>query len=402
MKTSDDVNRLSQRITGVAESVTLSIDAKAKAMKAAGEPVVSFGAGEPDYPTPAHIVDAAVKACGDPKNHRYSPTSGLPELRKAVAEKTKRDSGYEVDASQVLITNGGKQAVEHACMTILDPGDEVILPAPYWTTYPELVKLAGAIPVEVLAEDETGFKVTVEMLEAAYTANTKAIVIVSPSNPTGAVYTRDELIAVGRWAADKGIWVITDEIYEHLTFGDAEFHSLPVLVPELADRCLIINGVAKTFAMTGWRVGWLIGPKDAIAAAGNRHSHATSNVTNVAQRAAIAALEGGMESVDEMRKSFARRRELILSLIADVPGMSAVAPGGAFYAFANVKGMLGREVDGVTCNSSIELAGMLLEKVKVATVPGEAFGAPGYLRFSYALSDDDITEGLQRIAKLFA
>ena len=396
------VNRLSQRISAVSESVTLAIDAKAKALKAAGEPVISFGAGEPDFPTPSHIVDAAVAAAKDPKNHRYTPTSGLPELRQAVAEKTKRDSGYEVTASQVLITNGGKQAVEHACMTLIDPGDDVILPAPYWTTYPELIKLAGGNPVVIDTDESTGFKATVEKLEAARTPKTKAVVFVSPSNPTGAVYTRDEIEVVGKWAVEHGIWVITDEIYEHLTFGDAEFHSMPAVVPEVANQCVIINGVAKTFAMTGWRVGWLIGPEDVIKAAGNRHSHATSNVSNVAQRAALAAVTGDLSAVEEMREVFDRRRKLILELIDKVDGMTCLEPEGAFYAYANVKGMLGRTVDGVTPQTSFELAEMLLDKVKVAIVPGEAFGTPGYLRFSYAISDEAITEGVERIAKLYA
>ncbi len=398
----DDVNRLSQRISAVSESVTLAIDAKAKAMKAAGEPVISFGAGEPDFPTPVPIVEAAIEAAKDPKNHRYSPTSGLPELRKAVAAKTKRDSGYEVTASQVLITNGGKQAVEHACMTLIDPGDEVILPVPYWTTYPELIKLAGGVSVLVDTDESTGFKATVAQLEAARTERTKALVFVSPSNPTGGVYTRDEIEAVGTWAVEHGIWVITDEIYEHITFDDAKFYSMPVLVPEIANQCVIVNGVAKTYAMTGWRVGWLIGPDDVIKAAGNRHSHATSNVSNVAQHAALAAVSGDLSAAAEMRATFDRRRHLILDLIDKVDGMTCLEPKGAFYAFANVKGMLGREVQGVAPQSSFELAEMLLEKVKVAIVPGEAFGAPGYLRFSYATSDEAIAEGLERIAKLYA
>jgi len=396
------VNRISQRASSVSESVTLAIDAKAKALAAAGEPIISFGAGEPDFPTPAHVVAAAVEACRDPKNHRYSPAAGLPELRQAVASKTKRDSGYEVESSQVLITNGGKQAVEHAFMTIIDPGDEVILPGPYWTTYPELIGIAEGVTNVVPTDETTGFKVTVEQLEAARTEKTKAIVFVSPSNPTGAVYTRSEIEAVGQWAAANGIWVITDEIYEHLVFGDAEFHSMPVVVPEIADRCLIINGVAKTFAMTGWRVGWLIGPADVIKAAANRHSHVTSNVSNVAQRAALEALSGDMASVNEMKDAFERRRHLVLEMIGKVDGMSCVEPMGAFYAFANVKDMLGRTVEDVTPTTSFELAEMLLDKAKVAAVPGEAFGAPGYLRFSYAMADANITEGLERIAKLYS
>jgi len=396
------VERLSKRVAAVNESVTLAIDAKAKALKAAGESVISFGAGEPDFPTPAYIVEAAVVAARDPVNHHYSPTPGLPELRQAVADKTKRDSGYQVRASQVLITNGGKQAVDHACATIVEEGDEVILPAPYWTTYPELVRMAGGIPVELSTDESTDFKITVEQLEAARTPRTKALFFVSPSNPTGAVYTPDEVEAVGRWCLEHGIWVIADEIYEHLVFDGAEFVSIVTAVPELADTTLIINGVAKTYAMTGWRVGWLIGPSDVIKAAANRHSHATSNVSNIPQRAALAAVSGDLSAVGEMRVAFDRRRRLIVSLINEVQDMSCIVPRGAFYAFANVQDVFGRTLGGRKITSSLELAEVLLDEARVATVPGEAFGAPGYLRFSYALSDDDITEGLERIAKFLA
>lgn len=395
-----DVNRISQRVGAVAESVTLSIDAKAKAMKAAGEPVISFGAGEPDYPTPSYIVDAAIAAAKDPKNHKYSPTSGLPELREAIAKKTKRDSGYEVTAAQVLVTNGGKQAVDHAFATILDDGDELLLPAPYWTTYPELAKLAGGVPVVLDTDESTGFKVTVAQLEAARTPRTKALLFVSPSNPTGAVYTRDEIKAIGEWAVANGVWVIADEIYEHLTFGGRESNSLPVVVPEAANTTLIINGVAKTYAMTGWRVGWLIGPADVIKAAGNRHSHNASNVSNVSQRAAIAAVEGDLSAVAEMRESFDRRRKLIFELVNNAPGLSCLEPEGAFYAFVNVKDVYGRTLRGREINSSLDFVEVLLDEMKVAVVPGEAFGAAGYVRLSYALSDADITEGLERITAL--
>ncbi len=396
------VERLSRRVAAVSESVTLAIDAKAKALKAGGEPVISFGAGEPDFPTPSYIVDAAIAAARDAKNHRYSPTPGLPELRQAVADKTRRDSGYEVKASQVLITNGGKQAVDHACATIIDEGDEVILPAPYWTTYPELIRLAGGVPVEISTDESTAFKVTVEQLEAVRTPRTKALIFVSPSNPTGAVYTREETEAVGQWCAEHGIWVIADEIYEHLVFDDAEFVSMPAAVPELADTTLIVNGVAKTYAMTGWRVGWLIGPEDAIKAAGNRHSHATSNVSNVPQRAALAAVVGDLSAVAEMRVAFDRRRRLIVALLNAIPGLSCLEPKGAFYVFVNVNDVIGRRLHHRQVGSSLELAEILLDEVRVATVPGEAFGAPGYLRLSYALSDEDISEAIERVAKLMA
>jgi aspartate aminotransferase len=380
--------------------MTLAIDAKAKALKAAGEPVVSFGAGEPNFPTADYIVEAAVEAAKNPVNHKYSPTSGLPELREAVAAKTKRDSGYEVKASQVLITNGGKQAVSHACAALINDGDEVILPGPYWVTYPELVGVCGGVTKFVDTDDASGFKVTVEQLEAARTPKTKALIFCSPSNPTGAVYSRSEVEAIGRWAVEHGVWIIADEIYEHLTFGDNEFHSLPVVVPEAANQTLIVNGVAKTYAMTGWRVGWLIGPDDIVKGAGNLHAHQTSNVSNVAQRAALAAVQGPLDTVAAMRESFDRRRQLIHGLINDVPGFSCIKPEGAFYAFANVNGALGREIRGKKVTTSMELAEVLLDEVKVALVPGEAFGARGYVRFSYALGDADITEGLQRLAKL--
>src|SRR6266516_4097740 len=295
--------RISDRIAAIAESATLAVDAKAKALKAAGRPVIGFGAGEPDFPTPDYIVEAAVEAARDPKNHRYSPAGGLPELKQAIVDKTKRDSGYEVEPSQVLVTNGGKHAVYNAFATLLDPGDEVLLPAPYWTTYPEAIQLAGGVPVEVLADETQNYLVTVEQLEAARTEKTKALLFCSPSNPTGAVDSPEAVEAIGRWALEHDIWVVTDEIYEHLTYGDTKSTSLPVAVPELADKTVVLNGVAKTYAMTGWRVGWMVGPKDVIKAATNLQSHQTSNVCNIAQRAAIAALTGDLSAVDEMKKA---------------------------------------------------------------------------------------------------
>ena len=396
------VSRISRRIAAIAESPTLAVDAKAKALQAAGEQVVNFGAGEPDFPTPAHIVEAAVAACRDPRNHRYTPAAGLPELREAVAAKTVRDSGYAVDAAQVLITNGGKQAVYEVFATLLDPGDEVLVPAPYWVTYPEAIALAGGVSVPVLATVASGFRVSVEQLEAARTARTKVLLMVSPSNPTGAVYPRDELEAIGRWADEHGLWVITDEIYEHLVYGDARFHSLPVLVPSLADRTVVVHGVAKTYAMTGWRVGWMIGPRDVVKAATNLQSHATSNVANVSQRAAIAALTGDQASVASMREAFDRRRRTIVKLLGDVPGVALAEPEGAFYVFPSFEGALGRTIRGRTPTTTLELADLLLDEVKVAIVPGEAFGAPGYARLAYALGDDDLVEGVTRIASLLS
>ncbi len=395
-------NRVSARVGGIAESATLAVDAKAKALKAEGRPVIGFGAGEPDFPTPDYVVEAAVAACSDPANHRYSPAGGQPGLKSAIVEKTRRDSGYEVEPAQVLVTNGGKQAVYEAFAALLDPGDEVILPAPYWTTYPEAVRLAGGHPVEVLADETQDYLVTVEQLEGARTERTKVLLFCSPSNPTGAVYPRDQVEAIGRWALEHGIWVVTDEIYEHLTYDGAEAPSMPVVVPELADTCVVLNGVAKTYAMTGWRVGWLIGPKDVVKAATNLQSHATSNVCNVAQKAALAAVTGDLDAVEEMKQAFDRRRRTIVSMLSEIEGVVCPEPTGAFYVYPSVKGLLGRDIDGATASSSAELAEIILEKAEVAVVPGEAFGSPGYLRLSYALGDDDLAEGVGRIQRLFA
>ena len=392
--------RISARIGGISESATLAVDAKAKALKAAGRPVIGFGAGEPDFPTPDYIVEAAIEAARDPKNHRYSPAGGLPELKQAIVAKTKRDSGYEVEPAQVLVTNGGKHAVYNTFATLLDPGDEVLLPAPYWTTYPEAIKLAGGVPVEVLADETQDYKVTVEQLEAARTEKTKALLFCSPSNPTGAVDSPEQVKAIGEWALANGLWVVTDEIYEHLTYGDVKSTSIPVAVPELADRTVVVNGVAKTYAMTGWRVGWMLGPKDVIKAATNLQSHQTSNVNNVAQRAAIAALTGDLSAVEKMKVAFDRRRRTMVSMLNEIPGVECPEPTGAFYAYPSVKGVLGREIAGRTVQTSTELAELILDEVEVAVVPGEAFGAPGYLRLSYALGDDDLAEGVGRIAKL--
>lgn len=394
--------RVSARAAAVSPSATLAVDSKAKALRAAGEHVIGFGAGEPDFPTPPHVVEAAQAACADPRNHRYSPASGLPELRAAIAEKTAQDTGLVVDPAQVLVTNGAKQAVANAFTALCDPGDEVLVSAPYWTTYPEAVTLAGGVPVAVFAGAEQGFRARVEDLERAVTPRTKVLLFVSPSNPTGAVYPRDEMAAIGRWAAERGIWVVTDEIYGHLVYGDAEQHSMPVVVPELADRCVVVNGVAKSYAMTGWRVGWLIGPRDVVSAAGNVQSHETSNVANVSQRAALAALGGDQSSVHEMHAAFDRRRRTMLEMLRAIPGVTCEEPLGAFYCFPNVEQLLARPVGGRRFTSTEELAAYCIEAVKVAVVPGEAFGAPGYLRLSYALSDDDLVEGVTRLAELFA
>src|SRR3954467_15674138 len=395
-------SRLSARIAAISESATLAVDAKAKALKAAGRDVIGFGAGEPDFPTPEPIVEAAIAACRDPKMHHYTPAGGLPELKEAIAAKTHRDSAYEVRDAQVLVTNGGKQAVYEAFATLLDPGDEVLLPAPYWTTYPECIRLAGGVPVEVATDHSAGYLATVQQLEAARTERTKVLLFCSPSNPTGAVYPREQVEAIGRWAVDNGVWVLTDEIYEHLVYDGVRAESMPVVVPELADTCVVVNGVAKTYAMTGWRVGWLIGPTDVVKAASNLQSHSTSNVSNVAQVAALAAVSGDLSAVAEMRAVYDRRRRTIVSMLSEIPGVVCPEPLGAFYAYPSVKGLLGVPLRGRTAADTTELAALILEEAEVAVVPGEAFGTPGYLRLSYALADDDLAEGVSRIQKLVA
>ena len=398
--TDPSATRIAARVAAITPSATLAVDSKAKALKAAGEPVIGFGAGEPDFPTPAHIAEAAAEACLVPANHRYTPAAGLPALKEAVAAKTLRDSGVEVDPSQVVITNGGKHAVYAAITVLVDEGDEVLLPAPFWTTYPEPIALAGGVPVVLQTTEATGFRVTVDQLEAARTPRTKALIFVSPSNPTGAVYPRDEIEAIGRWAVEHGIVVITDEIYEHLVYGDAEHHSIQKVVPEIADQCVILNGVAKTYAMTGWRVGWLIGPKDVVAGATNLQTHLTSNVCNVAQAAALAAVSGDLTAVDEMRAAFDRRRQTMHRMLNEIPGVVCPEPQGAFYAYPNLTGLVGVDLSGRSASSTLELADLVLEEAKVAFVPGEAFGTPGYGRFSFALGDDDLVEGIERLGKL--
>jgi aspartate/methionine/tyrosine aminotransferase len=392
--------RISARIAGITESATLAVDAKAKALQAAGRPVIGFGAGEPDFPTPDYIVEAAVAACREPRNHRYTPAGGLPELREAIAAKTLRDSGYPCSAAQVVVTNGGKQAVYSTFATLLDPGDEVLLPAPYWTTYPEAIRLAGGLPVEIVADETQGYLVTVDQLEAARTSRSKVLLFCSPSNPTGAVYTPEQVREIGQWALEHGMWVVTDEIYEHLVYDGARFSSIPVEVPELAERCVVVNGVAKTYAMTGWRVGWLIGPADVAKGAVNLQSHATSNVANVSQRAALAAVTGDLSAVATMREAFDRRRRTMLRMLSEIPGVTCPEPLGAFYCYPSVGGLLGKEIRGRRPESSAALAELMLAEAEVAVVPGEAFGTPGYLRLSYALGDDDLVEGVSRIAKL--
>ena len=394
--------RVSKRIAAIAESATLAVDSKAKALKAAGRPVIGFGAGEPDFPTPDYIVNSAIEAAKVIANHRYTPAAGLPELRDAIVKKTKRDSNYEITSDQVLVTNGGKQAVYQAFASILDPGDEVILPSPYWTTYPECIKLAGGVSVEVFADESQNYLVSVEQLEKVRTPKTKVLLFCSPSNPTGSVYSPEQVKAIGDWALANGLWVVTDEIYEHLLYDGATAPSICVAVPALADRTIIINGVAKTYAMTGWRVGWMIGPKDVIKAATNLQSHLSSNVSNISQRAAITALTGDLSAVHKMGEAFDRRRKLIVKLLNEIPGVSCPNPTGAFYVYPSVKGVLGKEIRAKRPKTSAELATLILEEVEVAAVPGEAFGPSGYLRFSYALGDEDIVEGIGRVKKLLS
>ena len=395
-------NRVSDLLGGLSPSATLAVDARAKALKAAGEPVIGFGAGEPDFPTPVHIVEAAAKACWDPANYKYTPTAGLAELREAIVAKTLRDSGLAVGVDQVLVTNGGKNAVATTFMSVLNPGDEVLIPAPYWTTYPESVYLTGARAVPVMTRREDGFRVTVDELERARTDKTRLLVFVSPSNPTGAVVRPDDVAAIGRWAAEHDVWVVCDEIYEHLVYGEARFISLPVAAPELGDHWIVVNGVAKTYAMTGWRVGWMIAAPDVTAAAVNYHSQTMSNISNISQRAAVAALTGDLAAVDEMRRAFDRRRQIMSTMLNDIDGVSCPVPEGAFYCFPDVSGLLGRPLGGRVATSSSELADILLETIQIAVVPGEAFGAPGHFRLSYALGDDDLVEGLERFAALVA
>ena len=394
-------SRISKRIAAIAESATLKVDAKAKALQAEGRPVISFAAGEPDFPTPAHIVEAAAKAVLDPKNHRYTPAVGLPDLREAIAQKTLRDSGTEVSASQVVVTNGGKQAVYQAFAVLLDAGDEVLLPSPYWTTYPEAIALAGGKTVEVFAGSDQDYKVTVEQLEKAKTSRTKVLLMCSPSNPTGAVYSRDEIAAIGNWAHKNDLWVITDEIYQNLVYDGLKAYSITEVVPELIDKTIMVNGVAKSYAMTGWRLGWMAGPADAMKAAANLQSHLTSNVNNIAQKAAIAALTGSQDEVQNMLAAFDRRRKLAVSELGKIENWLAPMPQGAFYVYSDVRGLLGKTWAGKKINTSLELCDLILEEVEVALVPGEAFGPSGYVRMSYALGDEPILEGIQRLQKLF-
>ena len=397
-----NASRISKRIAAIAESATLKVDAKAKALQAEGRPVISYAAGEPDFPTPAHIVEAASRAVLDPKNHRYTPAIGLPELREAIAEKTLRDSGTTVSASQVVVTNGGKQAVYQAFAVLLDAGDEVLLPSPYWTTYPEAIALAGGKSVQVFAGSDQDYKVTVEQLDKAKTSRTKVLLMCSPSNPTGAVYSKEEIAAIGQWAHKNDLWIVTDEIYQNLVYDGVKAYSITEVVPEMIDKTILVNGVAKSYAMTGWRLGWMTGPADAMKAAANLQSHLTSNVNNIAQKAALAALTGPQEEVQNMLAAFDRRRKLAVSELGKIDNWLAPMPQGAFYVYSDVRGLLGKTWNGKQINNSLELCDFILEQAEVALVPGEAFGPSGYVRMSYALGDEPIVEGIKRLQTLFS
>lgn len=400
MSTLNPYPRVSARLGAIAPSATLAVTKRAKELAAQGKNVIGFGAGEPDFPTPDYIVEAAIKAAQNPAMHKYTANDGLPALREAIAAKTLRDSGYEINPTDILVTNGGKQAVFQAIAAVVSDGDEVLLPSPYWTTYPEAIALAGGKTVEVFADATADYKVTVAQLEAARTEKTKAMLLCSPSNPTGAVYTPEELTAIGKWAVEKGVWVLTDEIYEHLVYEDAQAAHIVKLVPELADTCIVMNGVAKTYAMTGWRMGWMFGPTDVIKAASNFQSHLTSNVNNIAQVAALEAVSGSLDVVYEMREAFDRRRRLMVSMLSEIPGLIVPNPKGAFYAYPSVEALIGQEIGGTVITSSAVLSDVILDKAEVAVVPGEAFGPSGFIRLSYALNDAELEEGVKRIQKL--
>ncbi|MFC4049854.1 pyridoxal phosphate-dependent aminotransferase [Actinomadura syzygii] len=393
---------LSERAGAIAGSATMAVSARAAELRAAGNRVVSFGAGEPDFPTPGHIVEAAQRACADPVNHRYTSSAGLAELRRAVAESVLADTGLAIDKTDVLVTNGAKQAVYLACMVLLNPGDEALVPSPYWTTYPEAVRLTGATPVPVRSDPARDYKVTPEALDAHLTPRTKVLLFGSPANPTGTVYTPEEIRAIGDWAAQRGIWVISDEIYQHLLYDGAVAASMPVAAPGVRDQCIVIGGVSKTYAMTGWRVGWLYGPAGAVKAAVNLQSHMSSNVSNVAQAAAMAALRAGRPGFEDVLASYDRRRHLMVDILQGIRGVDCPTPTGAFYCFPSVKRLLTRSILGHSFASTAELATFVLDRVSVALLPGEAFGAPGCLRLSYALDDQSLQTGLERLQRLLS
>ncbi|MCI0542910.1 MAG: pyridoxal phosphate-dependent aminotransferase [Actinobacteria bacterium] len=386
--------RVSHRLLELSGSVTLAVSTRARELRAEGKDIISFAAGEPDFPTPEHILAAASRAVHDPANHHYTANTGLAPLREAIADNTLRYSGVPTDPSQVLVTNGAKQAIYNTCAALVDPGDEVLVPAPYWVTYPASIALAGGVIVPIETSADSAFKITVADLERHATERTKALILVSPSNPTGTVYSAEELAAIGEWARRTGTWVIADEIYQRLCYDAPVAPSIGASAPDL-ETLVMVNGVAKSYAMTGWRVGWVVAPSDIVDAAARLHSHATGNVANVSQQAALAALTGPQDTVEEMRQAFDRRRKLMHAGVSALPGVVCHEPEGAFYVFPDVRGLLGDR-----WATTQDLALDILERAGVGCVAGESFGTPGYLRFSYALGEDDIERGVARVAAL--
>ena len=387
-----DISKLDQKIK---PSGTMAISNKSRELKSQGKPVIGFGAGEPDFPSPDYVVDAAIKAAADPKNHKYSPAAGLESLREVIAKTTKDYSGFEINADNIIVSNGGKQSILTAFLSTLDTGDEVIIPAPYWTTYPEAVKIAGGTPVFIETEKSNNFKVTVDQLEKSKNKNTKMLVWCSPSNPTGVVYTKEESEEIYDWIFKNDLWILSDELYEHLVYEGETSPSPAIYDPELKNT-IIVNGVSKSYSMTGWRVGWLIGNKDVIGLGKKIQSQATSNVSNVSQLAAESALLNGLEVTNEMKTAFNRRRLFATEKIKSIPNLSVVESTGAFYLFVDVSHYCSGE-NGL--NTSEEFCEWLLEKYYIAFVPGEVFGTPGFMRLSYALSDEDLDNGLSRLSE---
>ncbi|HEV7871132.1 MAG TPA: pyridoxal phosphate-dependent aminotransferase [Modestobacter sp.] len=392
--------RVSRRVAAITASATPALDARVAALRAADLPVIDLADGAPGSPTPPHVVAAAVAAAQDPAHHRPAPPGGLPELKAAIVATTLRDSGLSARPADVLVTNGGTQAVAEALATLLDPGDEVLLPTPYWPSHLEAVRLAGGVPVPVVADEASGYLVSVGQLEAARTARTRLLLFSSPANATGAVQPPEEVAEIGRWALAAGLWVLTDETHQHLVYGGATAPSLPGLVPELQPHCLVVNGVSSTYAMAGWPVGWLLGPADVVAAATALQAHSSSPVAIVSQVAAIAALTGDQSAVATQRAALDRRRQTVVGMLRQIPGVACPEPQGAFSVYPSVKALLGRPIAGHTVQTSLELAELLLEEAQVAVVPGEAFGTPGYLRLSYAVSEEDLVEGVGRMQRL--
>jgi aspartate aminotransferase len=393
--------QVSKIVSALEPSATLAMAAKAKELSAAGKKVYDFSVGEPDFTTPRHICEAAVAAMQAGHTH-YTVASGIPELKKAIAKTYQRTSGLEYSPQQVIVSNGAKHSLHNIFATLCNPGDEVIIPAPYWVSYAELVKLTGAKPVILETQESNDFKLMPAQLSAAITPRTKLLLLCSPSNPTGSVYTPQELAALADIVLERNLLVVSDEIYEHLIYGDNKFVSFATVRPGLVDRTITVNGVSKSYAMTGWRIGWTLSPANIAKAMGDLQSQETSNPCSVSQYAAVAALEGPQECVGEMLKEFAKRRDFVRSKLAAIPGVSCTQMGGAFYAFANIKKHLSRTYGGVKCDNSAQWCLALLEQQNVGTVMGSAFGAEGYVRLSYAAGMQELEAGLDRIAKFIA